>query len=59
MEEPGEDDQDIEDVVLDEADEKALAMFMKPASGGGRTLADMIMEKIREKEEKAAGGASG
>ena len=40
-----------DDGDIDEADMRAMAMFMG-MSGGRRTLADIIMEKIREKEER-------
>lgn len=46
---------------MDEADERALSMFMPSTSSSQqRTLADLIMEKIREKEAgSAAGGGFG
>nr|CAG4641658.1 EOG090X058P [Eurycercus lamellatus] len=39
-----------EDVEVDEEDEKALALFMNPNPAPRRTLADIIMEKITEKQ---------
>nr|SVE74152.1 EOG090X058P [Daphnia barbata] len=38
------------DVEVDEEDEKALALFMNPNPAPRRTLADIIMEKITEKQ---------
>nr|SVE75094.1 EOG090X058P [Daphnia dolichocephala] len=38
------------DVQVDEEDEKALALFMNPNPAPRRTLADIIMEKITEKQ---------
>lgn len=35
---------------MDEEDEKALALFMNPNPAPRRTLADIIMEKITEKQ---------
>ena len=35
---------------IDEADEKALEMFMNANPPAQRTLADIIMEKITEKQ---------
>jgi len=35
---------------VDEEDEKALELFMNPSGKTGRTLADIIMEKITEKQ---------
>lgn len=39
-----------EDIVMDEADEKAIEMFMSKNPLPRRTLADIIMEKITEKQ---------
>jgi len=39
-----------EDLNVDPEDEKALAMFMNPNPAPRRTLADIIMEKITEKQ---------
>nr|SVE85465.1 EOG090X058P [Daphnia pulicaria] len=39
-----------EDVQVDEEDEKALALFMNPNPAPRRTLADIILEKITEKQ---------
>ncbi len=36
---------------LSAEDERSLSMFLPESSGIRRTLADIIMEKIREKEE--------
>nr|SVE78831.1 EOG090X058P [Daphnia lumholtzi] len=38
------------DVQVDEEDEKALALFMNPNPAPRRTLADIILEKITEKQ---------
>lgn len=43
---------DMEEVEVTEEDEKALAAFMRPSSSTQRTLADIIMEKIRAKQEE-------
>nr|CAG4636973.1 EOG090X058P [Ceriodaphnia reticulata]SVE72906.1 EOG090X058P [Ceriodaphnia reticulata] len=40
----------FEDVQVDEEDEKALEMFMNPNPAPRRTLADIILEKITEKQ---------
>lgn len=39
-----------EDVIIDEEDERALEMFMNHKGKPGRTLADIIHEKITEKQ---------
>lgn len=39
-----------EDIVLDEDDERAVQMFMDRNRAPGRTLADIIMEKLDEKK---------
>nr|SVE76355.1 EOG090X058P [Daphnia longispina] len=39
-----------EDVQVDEEDEKALTLFMNPNPAPRRTLADIILEKITEKQ---------
>ncbi|XP_018573901.1 bystin [Anoplophora glabripennis] len=39
-----------EDIVIDEADEKAIELFMSKNPLPRRTLADIIMEKITEKQ---------
>ncbi|XP_046452974.1 bystin-like [Daphnia pulex] len=44
------DSQFEEDVQVDEEDEKALALFMNPNPAPRRTLADIILEKITEKQ---------
>lgn len=51
----GEEDEEyeLEDVVLDPEEEKALALWSAPEQPR-RTLADMIMEKIKEKELEMA-----
>ncbi len=46
-------DYDQEEVVLDPEEEKALAMWSAPEQPR-RTLADIIMEKIKEKEMEMA-----
>ena len=46
--------EEYEDVELDEADEQALNAFMNPF-GQQRSLADMIMEKIHDKEAEEQG----
>jgi len=50
---------DVEEVEITEEDEKALEKFMRPNAQATRTLADIIMGKIREKQaaEGAAEGA--
>lgn len=45
-----EEDQYYEDVVVDEEDEKALEMFMSKEPPQRRTLADIILEKIKDKK---------
>lgn len=44
------------DMDIDEADQRALAMFMNPASTERRSLADIVMAKLREQEELMARG---
>mmetsp|Transcript_7788 Transcript_7788/g.13115 ORF Transcript_7788/g.13115 Transcript_7788/m.13115 type:complete len:426 (-) Transcript_7788:47-1324(-) len=39
-----------EELVIDEADEEALSMFMKNEPKQRKTIADIIMEKMREQE---------
>jgi hypothetical protein len=46
-------DYDQEEVILDPEEEKALAMWSAPEQPR-RTLADIIMEKIKEKEMEMA-----
>jgi hypothetical protein len=50
------DDYDADEVELDQDDERLLSQFMPASAATQRTLADLIMDKIREKE---AGGSSG
>ncbi|XP_040064482.2 bystin [Ixodes scapularis] len=45
-----EDDSYYETIEVDEADEKALEMFMSENKEARRTLADIIMEKLKEHE---------
>ncbi|CAN0091643.1 unnamed protein product [Ascophyllum nodosum] len=47
----------LEGVGMSEAEEKLVASFMNAAPIQRRTLGDIIMEKIREKEEKEARAA--
>lgn len=49
----------IEDVEISEADEQALESFMPSGFGETRNLADIIMEKIREKEAQENGEMEG
>ena len=44
------------DVEVSPEDEAALAAFMAPKSGKERTLADIILDKIKEKERGGGGG---
>ncbi|KAL1416844.1 hypothetical protein MTO96_027442 [Rhipicephalus appendiculatus] len=53
-EEPPEDDTFYETIEVDEADEKALELFMNENSKSRRTLADIIMEKLKEHETEVA-----
>ncbi|XP_037074043.1 LOW QUALITY PROTEIN: bystin-like [Pollicipes pollicipes] len=47
-----------EEVVVDEADERAMLAFMAREPKPRRVLADLIMEKVREKEAELQTGAS-
>ena len=49
--------EEYSDVELDEADEQALNAFMNPFGGQQRSLADMILEKIHDKEAEEQGAA--
>ena len=55
----GADDDYYEDIEISPEDEKALSAFMAPKASKERTLADIILEKIKEKESggRGAGGA--
>lgn len=53
-EEPPEDDTFYEMIEVDEADERALELFMNENSKSRRTLADIIMEKLKEHETEVA-----
>ena len=50
-----------EDIEISPEDEKALAAFMAPKASKERTLADIILEKIKEKEaaDRGEGGGGG
>ncbi|XP_077519508.1 bystin [Amblyomma americanum] len=52
--EPEEDDTFYETIEVDEADEKALEMFMSENTQARRTLADIIMQKLKEHETEVA-----
>ena len=45
-----------EDIDISPEDEAALSAFMQPKAGKERTLADIILEKIKEKERGGGGG---
>lgn len=49
--------EEYSDVELDEEDEHALHAFMNPFGGQQRSLADMILEKIHDKEAEEQGAA--
>ena len=49
--------EEYSDVELDEEDEQALNAFMNPFGGQQRSLADMILEKIHDKEAEEQGAA--
>lgn len=49
--------EEYSDVELDEEDEQALNAFMNPFGGQQRSLADMILEKIHDKEAEEQGVA--
>ena len=49
--------EEYSDVELDEEDEHALNAFMNPFGGQQRSLADMILEKIHDKEAEEQGAA--
>jgi len=49
-----EEDYEVEEIELTEEDANALSLWMGP-QGPPRTIADLIMEKIREKEMMLAG----
>lgn len=51
-----EEDYEVEEIELNEEDANALSLWMGP-QGPPRTIADLIMEKIREKELMLAGGS--
>ena len=50
-----------EDIEISPEDEKALSAFMAPKASKERTLADIILEKIKEKEraDRGEGGGGG
>ena len=51
------DDNDYyEDIEISPEDERAMAAFMAPKDDKERTLADIILEKIKAKEAAAGGG---
>ena len=53
-------DDDYEDIEISPEDERALAAFMNPVGNTQqRTLADIILEKIKEKERGGGGGGGG
>ena len=52
----GRDGDDYEEVEISPEDERALAAFMQPKASKERTLADIILEKIAEKEAGGGGG---
>lgn len=49
----------VEGVGVTDEDERDIARFMPAAFGERRSLADMIMDRIREKDAEAAGDAPG
>jgi len=49
---------DVEDIDITEADESELSMFMPTSQPTRKTLADIIMEKIAEKQQAADGVAA-
>lgn len=56
--EPSENEENyLEEIELNPEDEKALEMFMKPEDQSRKTLADVIMEKLRAQEGGFAGTA--
>lgn len=48
-----------EDIEVSPEDEAAVAAFLNPNVGRQRTLADIILEKIREKESRDARAGEG
>jgi len=44
-------------VEINEEDEKALAAFMSNDKAAERTLGDIILQKIREKDAEVSAGA--
>lgn len=50
-----EEEYEVEDIELSAEDQHALSLWMGP-QGPPRTIADLIMEKIREKEMMLSGG---
>jgi len=44
-------------VEINEEDEKALAAFMSKDKAAERTLGDIILQKIREKDAEVSAGA--
>ena len=53
-----EEDGQYEEIEISAEEAAALEAFMAPKSGKDKTLADMIMEKIAEKEARGGGGGS-
>jgi essential nuclear protein 1 len=55
----GEDEyyEDVDELELDEQDERALSLFMGGGAPRARNLADIIMEKLAAAEERAGGAA--
>jgi len=51
-----EEDGQYEEIEISAEEAAALEAFMAPKSGKDKTLADMIMEKIAEKEARGGGG---
>jgi essential nuclear protein 1 len=45
-------DEDVEEIEVDPEDERVMAAFNKPQATERRSLADIIMEKIKEKEQQ-------
>lgn len=46
--------EEVQEIDISEADELELSLFMPQSTASRRTLADIIMEKIQEKEEQKA-----
>ena len=52
-----EEEYEVDEIEISEEDAQALSLWMGP-QGPPRTIADLIMEKIREKEMMLSGGNS-